>query len=154
MYNVDFFSLAAKLFLKMVVNKCSEVKYSASVQNESTPGRPLALIVDDEVDICFLLKDILQRKFESSSVTSLAEAKQYLQFHEPSVIFLDNKLSDGLGIDHIHCIKEQYPRTRIVMITAFDNFSERETALQEGADYFINKPFSIKTILETVQTIR
>ena len=137
----------------LIVRTYSAVKYTASVAEESTPGKPLALIVDDETDICFLLKDILQKKFESSSVTSLAEAKLYLQFNEPSVIFLDNKLSDGLGIDHIHSFKEQYPQTKIVMITAFDNFSDKEMALKEGADYFINKPFSIKTILETVQTI-
>lgn len=135
------------------MRKKGDVKYPASLEAESIPGKPLALIVDDEVDICFLLKDILQKKFESSSVTSLAEAKQYLRSHEPSVIFLDNKLTDGFGIDHIHSIKEQYPRTRIIMITAHDNFSDKETALQEGADYFINKPFSVKAILETVQAI-
>jgi len=135
------------------VRRHVEVKYTASVLEESTPSKPLALIVDDETDICFLLKDILQRKFESSSVTSLAEAKLYLQLNEPSIIFLDNKLSDGLGIDHIHSFKEQYPHTKIVMITAYDNFSEKEMAFKEGADYFINKPFSIKTIMETIQTI-
>ena len=135
------------------MNRHSEVKYNPSVLEISTPSKPLALIVDDEVDICFLLKDILRKKFESSSVTTLAEAELYLQLNDPSVIFLDNKLSDGLGIDHIHSFKEQHPKTRIVMITANDNFTDKEKAFQEGADYFINKPFSIKAILETIQTI-
>ena len=138
----------------IVVKRYSAIKYPASVLTvESTPSKPLALIVDDEADICFLLKDILQKKFESSSVTNLAEAKQYLQFNEPTVIFLDNKLSDGLGIEHIHSFKEQYPHTRIVMMTANDNFTDKETAIREGADFFINKPYSIKTILETIQTM-
>jgi DNA-binding response OmpR family regulator len=131
----------------------SEVNHTIPVPRHNTLGKPLALIVDDEVDICFLLKDILRKKFEMCSVTSLADAKQYLQLNKPTLIFLDNKLSDGLGIDHIHSFKEQHPQTKIIMITANDSFSDREIALREGADYFINKPFSIQTILETVQTI-
>lgn len=138
----------------IIVKRNQAVKNPISVlKRESTRIRPLALIVDDEVDICYLLKDILQKKFESSSVTSLAAAKEYLQYNEPAVIFLDNKLTDGFGMDHIHSFKEKYPAARIIMITAGDNFNDRETALLEGADFFINKPFSIKTILETVQTI-
>jgi len=135
------------------VEKDNVVKYSASVLKESTPGRPLALIVDDQADICFLLISILQKTFECISITSLAEAKRYLQVKEPFVIFLDNRLPDGLGMDHIHLFKEEHPGIKIVMITASDNFSDRETALREGADYFINKPFSKANILETVQTI-
>ena len=132
----------------------SAVKYSPSVlKQEKYPKRPLALIVDDEADICILLKDILQNKFESSSVTSLAAANQYLQTNEPALIFLDNKLSDGFGIENIHVFKLKYPATKIIMISACDNLNEREIALHEGADVFINKPFSIKTIWDAVQSM-
>jgi DNA-binding NtrC family response regulator len=131
----------------------SEFNNAVPVAEQRTSTKPLALIVDDETDICFLLKDILQKKFESCSVTTLADAKRYLQINEPAVIFLDNKLTDGLGVDNIYSFKKQYPHTKIVMMTAYDNFSDRETAMKEGADYFINKPFSIQTIMDTVQKI-
>src|ERR1043165_3719443 len=90
---------------------------------ENPVDKPLALIIDDEADICYLLKDILQKKFISNSVATLGEAKRYLQTNKPYIIFLDNMLSDGLGIDHIHSIKEKYPAIKIVMITACDSIS-------------------------------
>ena len=138
----------------IVITSRAAAKYPASVLTKgSTPTKPIALIVDDETDICYLLKDILQRKFQSIAVNSLAEAKRYLQANEPTLIFLDNKLSDGFGMDHIHLFKEIYPSMKIIMITASDNFEDKEKALDEGADYFINKPFSVKTILEGIERI-
>jgi DNA-binding NarL/FixJ family response regulator len=80
----------------------------------------------------------------------LSDAVKFLQNREPALIFLDNKLSDGFGVDHVHDIKSQHPQTRIVMMSAYDNASDREKAYMEGADYFISKPFSRNDILKIV----
>ena len=125
-------------------------KLNPGLLEKNFSSKPLSLIVDDEEDICLLLEYILQnRNIDNVSVNNLADAELFLQSHDPSVIFLDNKLSDGLGVDRIRSFKERHPATKIIMITAHDNF--RDKAMQEGADYFITKPFSIKTILETIQ---
>lgn len=126
--------------------------FFAAPLEEKARGRTLSLIVDDEEDICFLLKDILsKRNIENVSVNNLSDAISFLQSHDPALIFLDNKLSDGLGVDHIKSIKKNHPTTRIIMITAHDNYRDR--AISEGADFFISKPFSKKTILETLEKI-
>jgi two-component system, OmpR family, response regulator len=101
------------------------------------------LIVDDEVDICFLLSGILrQHKFRTSYVNNLSDARVALHNDTPSVLFLDNHLPDGLGIDFIEYIKSNYPDIKIVMITAHDGIMERTKAAREGADLFISKPFT------------
>ncbi len=112
------------------------------------------LIVDDEADICYLLRNILRYKnIDASIVTSLAEAKVHLQHNDPPVIFLDNRLSDGLGVEHIRMFKKDHPHSFIVMITAHDSSADREKAYQEGADFFIGKPFSRDTIYKTLDKI-
>ncbi|HTD94817.1 MAG TPA: response regulator [Chitinophagaceae bacterium] len=117
-------------------------------------NKPRALIIDDEVDICYLLKGILRhRNIEADYVTSLSEAKTALDRYQPPVIFLDNHLSDGLGIDYIRPIKEQHPGTIVIMITAHDTAHDRETAYKEGVDYFIGKPFTREIILQTMEKI-
>jgi two-component system OmpR family response regulator len=104
---------------------------------------PKALIVDDEVDICFLLSGILRQKnMKPSFVNSLASARQSLLRETPSILFLDNHLPDGFGLDFIQFVKGAYPEVKIVMITAHDGLSERKKAQAEGADLFISKPFT------------
>ena len=109
-----------------------------------TVNDPLkALIVDDEVDICFLLSGILrQKQMKPSFVNTLASAKQSLQQDIPSILFLDNHLPDGFGLDFIQYVKQNYPAIKIVMITAHDGLTERKKAQAEGADLFISKPFT------------
>lgn len=112
------------------------------------------LIVDDEMDICYLLSGILRRKNISANfVNSLREARLALQQQSPDILFLDNYLPDGLGIEFIHYVKEQYPNTKVVVITAHDNMREREKAIAEGAIEFIGKPFTVESIHSTLDKI-
>jgi DNA-binding response OmpR family regulator len=113
-----------------------------------------ALIIDDEVDICYLLKGMLRQKnIDASYVTTLADAEAHLKKNDPPVIFLDNHLSDGMGIDHIARIKKEHPASCIIMITAHDTSTDREIAYKEGVDFFIGKPFTREMILRTIEKI-
>ena len=114
-----------------------------------------ALIVDDEMDICYLLSGILrQRKLRTSYVNNLADAQSVLKEETPSIIFLDNNLPDGKGIDFIGTIKKLYPATKVVMITAFDTYSDRSKAYEEGVDFFIGKPFTRDIIDKTLERLK
>ena len=122
--------------------------------NTPPPSQKLsALIIDDETDICFLLSSILRQKnFQTVFAGSLSEADKILDKQNlHSVIFLDNHLPDGLGVNNINRIKMRCPSSRIVMITAHDTTSDREKAQQEGVDFFIGKPFSKETIFKTLE---
>ncbi len=114
-----------------------------------------ALIIDDETDICYLLSNILkQKKVHSIFAGSLSEADAILHAEfSPHFIFLDNYLPDGLGISYIRTLKKKYPASKIVMITAHDNTSDRQKAKQEGADFFIGKPFSRNLIFKTLEEV-
>lgn len=136
------------------------MSYSATVNTASTlmgeevKNKPRVLIVDDEVDICYLLKGILRYKnIEANYVTTLAEAEAHLQENDPPLIFLDNHLSDGMGMDYVRRIKKEHPSTAIVMITAHDTTLDRERAYKEGVDFFIGKPFTRDIILKTIEKI-
>lgn len=113
------------------------------------------LIIDDEVDICYLLKGILRQKnIAADYVTSLAAAKQFVKNTAPAVFFLDNHLSDGMGIDYIRELKERFPESIIIMVTAHDTAHDREIAYRHGVDFFISKPFSREIIFRTLEQIQ
>lgn len=113
-----------------------------------------ALIIDDETDICYLLSRLLKHKnLETAYVNSLSAATNALQQTKPGIVFLDNHLPDGLGMNYITYIKKNYPESKIVMITAHDSADDREKALQQGADLFIGKPFTSDVIYKAVEAL-
>src|SRR5690606_26063001 len=117
-------------------------------------SRIKALIIDDEADVCFLLSSLLRQKnVETGFVNSLTDAEKVLQQESPCVIFLDNHLPDGMGIDYIPNIRSVHPNSHIVMITAHDTSADRQKALNSGADQFIAKPFNREMIFKTLEKI-
>ncbi len=113
-----------------------------------------ALIIDDENDICFLLSIILRsNNLNVQYVHSISEGKSSLKKSEPSLLFLDNHLPDGFGIDFIRYVKKEHANTKIVMVTAHDTPEDRKKAFQEGADIFIAKPFSTLEIKNVISQL-
>ena len=113
-----------------------------------------AFIVDDETDTCFLLKGILQQQgYQTGFVHSLEDAKTALQEAQPDVLFLDNHLKDGHGIEFIPYLKEQYPFLKIIIITAFDTEHDKQNAAAKGADHFMGKPFNRNSITEVLAAV-
>ena len=112
------------------------------------------LIIDDERDICYLLSALLKQKnLVPAYVNTLSDARTALIDTDPEVVFLDNHLPDGLGMDFISYIKSNFPNIKIIMITAHDTETDRARAKQEGADFFIGKPFNREIIYKTVDSI-
>ena len=113
-----------------------------------------ALIVEDEIDICFLLTGILRKKnLHTAFVNTLREAENTLESQNPDILFLDNNLPDGLGVDFIQHVKHTHPSTKIIMITANDTIADKNKALKAGADFFIGKPFTRDTINNTLDIL-
>lgn len=124
------------------------------MENNIDNSNAEALIIEDEIDICFLLTGILRNKnLHTTFVNTLKDAKHTLSSLHPAILFLDNNLPDGLGIDFIYQIKKENPFTKIVMITADDTIADKTRALKAGADIFIGKPFTRDTINKTVDKL-
>lgn len=110
------------------------------------------LIIDDETEICYLLTKILKGKgVECYSVYSLSEAKSFLNTFSPSVIFLDNHLPDGLGIDFLGYLKLNYPEIKVVLITAHDTLYINGKNVEPEDIEIIYKPFNSNRILVALE---
>ena len=113
-----------------------------------------ALIVDDEIDVCYLLGSILKYKnLQASYVNSIGEAKRVLKEDHHSIVFLDNHLPDGFGINFIDEIRKINPQVKIIMITAHDTNNDRNRAYEQGVDRFIGKPFTRESILNAIESV-
>lgn len=110
-------------------------------------------IIEDEGDMCLLLNIMLQGKaIELDHAKSIAAAQEYLKKEQPSVIILDNKLPDGLGVDFVSYIKENYPDIKIVMISGYTP-AAKDIALENGADLFLEKPFTREQLYTSIKKL-
>ena len=111
------------------------------------------LIVEDEADMCLLLNILLADKnIILDHVTSLSSASVYLETDQPTMVILDNKLPDGYGIDFIPALKKAHPEIRIIMISGFSD-AAKDVALHNGADVFLNKPFTKEELYKSVKNL-
>jgi DNA-binding response OmpR family regulator len=111
------------------------------------------LVIDDEMDLCALIKLAFTREnFLVDCASNLAEAGTMLRLH-PDIVFLDNNLPDGLGIEYFHSHPDSFDDSYIVMMTADMNPRARALAKDEGIDEFIQKPFSMKSMKEIMKRV-
>jgi len=110
------------------------------------------LIVEDEGQIGLALSLVLSdRDFDLDYVNSLLSASEYLEKNAPDLVILDNKLPDGFGVDFISYIRKKYPSIRIIMISGFA--TARDVALANGADAFLDKPFSMEKVNQAIDRV-
>ena len=78
------------------------------------------LIIDDEIDFCLLLKAYLSKlRYEVYYSNSLTEGVEQAKKINPSIIFLDNNLPDGLGWELAVYFLEHYPEAQLNLISAY-----------------------------------
>jgi DNA-binding response OmpR family regulator len=78
------------------------------------------LIIDDETDLCLLLKDYFDRKnYEVTMSHTLSDGKTLLQSLKPEILFLDNNLPDEEGWQSAPTIASNFPDTYIVLVSAY-----------------------------------
>ena len=88
------------------------------------------LVIDDERDLCELISRVLKKEgFEVDCAFNLTQAGEKLITH-PSIIFLDNNLSDGTGLEYLQMHPAEFVVSRVIMISA-----DPTTALQKDAAF-------------------
>jgi len=111
------------------------------------------LLVEDEGDMCLLLNLLLDGSgMEVDHVQTLSGARSFLEKEQPSLILLDNRLPDGLGINFLSYLKLNYPQIKIVMISGVDAAAE-DAALEIGADRFLCKPFTKAQLHDSIRDL-
>lgn len=110
------------------------------------------LVVDDEIEICLLVTRYLNKMgFDASYALSISEALTKISMTAFDLLFVDLNLADGSGYDLIHTLRESNVPSKIIIISAYDG--ERQKALQKGAALFMAKPFTKKSISDSLEKL-
>lgn len=115
--------------------------------------QPMALIVDDDEDLCDNLWDLLhERGYRACVAHDESEAAERLMSRKYDVVLIDMKLPHGDGGHVFQLVKELNPQARTIAITGFRSEMDRlfEQVLAEGVDAVSYKPFDLPQLLATV----
>ncbi len=112
---------------------------------------PVALVVDDEPDLCELLAMTLER-MDVRTVTchDLAAARAQLGRQRFALCLTDMRLPDGDGLELVEWMQAAGLRTPVAVITAHGNVETAVRALKSGAFDFISKPVDIRVLRKLV----
>ena len=120
------------------------------------------LVVDDEKDVQILFeqrfrKEMRTGEMEFAFAFSGEEALKYLTGydHEAVLILSDINMPGMSGLELLQHIKEKHhePPPVVMMITAYGDSDNYNTAMKLGADDFLTKPLDFSTLKEKLKAI-
>jgi len=116
-------------------------------------GRPRALVVDDEPDICELLAMTLDRmSVEAQTCGDVTSARELLQANSYDLCLTDMRLPDGDGLELVEWMQANGVDTPVAVITAHGNVETAVRALKLGAFDFISKPLDLGGLRKLVDS--
>jgi DNA-binding NtrC family response regulator len=117
-------------------------------------GKKPILVVDDEKNIRLTMSQSLEPlDLEVRTAVNGEEALQKLREGPFGLVFLDLKMPGMDGLDVLRQIKDTWPMTRVIIITAHGTIDSAVEAMKYGAVDF-SKPFSPAEIRELATRVR
>lgn len=109
------------------------------------------LVVDDENSIRKFLRVSLEaNQFSVVEAQNGAEALQKIVEEKPSLIILDHGLPDMNGIDVLKKLRE-WSNVPVIFLTVKDQDEDKVLALDNGADDYLTKPFSLPELMARIR---
>ncbi|MFC1726850.1 sigma-54-dependent transcriptional regulator, partial [candidate division KSB1 bacterium] len=110
------------------------------------------LVVDDEKKICNILSKILSDEgYEVKAAGSGEEAVEVVDSYQPDLIVMDQNMPGIDGVEAMSQIREKYPDSTIIIITAYGSIPLAVDAMKKGAYDYISKPFDNDELLLVIK---
>lgn len=114
---------------------------------------PRILIVEDDPEIAMLLKLSLEKRYAVDLARDGQEAMFDIVRHIEDLILLDLGLPDGDGQDLLKRIREFNISIPVIVLSARSGEADKVTALENGADDYVTKPFSINELFARIGAV-
>ena len=117
--------------------------------------KPAILVVDDDVAVCELLRDVLSEHVFTvhvchNGLDAIAAAARH---PEIALVLLDMVLPDINGLMVLTQLQKQRPELPVIMLTGLGSESDVVVGLEMGADDYLAKPFSVLELMARVKAL-
>jgi two-component system KDP operon response regulator KdpE len=109
--------------------------------------KPVALVIDDEVQIRRLLRVVLESAdYQVHEAETAAQGLTDAATRRPDVVLLDLGLPDSDGVNVLRRLRE-WSKVPVIVLSVRDDEEGKVAALDAGADDYVTKPFSSAELL-------
>ncbi|MBO9200713.1 MULTISPECIES: hybrid sensor histidine kinase/response regulator transcription factor [Niastella] len=125
------------------------------VTGKASHKKPVILIVDDNEDIRFYLKDNLRRNYVVYEAVNGAEGWEKTKQLQPDLIVSDVMMPVMDGMELCRTIKhdKQTSHIPVILLTARSAAEPKLEAFQVGANDYVTKPFSIEMLQSRIRNL-
>ncbi len=103
--------------------------------------------IEDDPDIAAAVKEYLEQKgFHVTLCATLAQARQALEDHLPTLVLLDWNMPDGHGDRLCRWIRSRWKELPIIFLTVRSDASDIVSGFRDGADDYVVKPFQLEVL--------
>lgn len=100
------------------------------------------LVIDDDASILGIVSEVLEDDgYKVSTAGSGEDAIELLRDNQYSLILSDIRLPGINGVEVLNHVKQEYPRTQVIMITSHASLDTSIDAIKHGAYDYLLKPF-------------
>lgn len=113
------------------------------------------LVVDDEEDLCEILKFNLENEGYEVDTANSAEEALKMDIGSYNLLLLDVMMGEISGFKMANILKKDKKTAAvpIIFITAKDTENDTVTGFNLGADDYISKPFSLREVVARVKAV-
>ncbi len=112
------------------------------------------LVVDDEENARIALTKLLANEgFDVDCVANGFEALNYLRQQEVDLIITDINMPEMNGITFLKELNKSFPKSNVIMVTAYGGVESYIEAMNLGAFEYINKPVKIEELKSILKKI-
>lgn len=83
--------------------------------------------------------------------TSVVQACQVIEAHDPDVVLLDLRLHGEDGLEVARALRGRDARTKVLVLSASDGLDDLRTALDAGANGFLSKSAPMPVLVDGIR---
>lgn len=120
-----------------------------------TEKRPFILVVDDNKDVLFMLREVLSHTYEVKTAQNADEALEVLRSATPQLIITDVMMpgTDGMSLTKIIKNNKHTMHIPLILLSARNTDEDKAEGLRVGADAYIGKPFNVQYLQAIVNRL-
>jgi DNA-binding NtrC family response regulator len=114
--------------------------------------RHTLLVVDDEIDVCDSVHDLLRREFHVLKARSAEEGLKLMRDNEVHIIMTDQRMPKVSGVELLKSIRTGHPQAVRMLFTGYADLDSVIAAINQGHIFrFLKKPWQPAELEEAVR---
>ena len=124
-------------------------------EDEDDRDIPTLLVVEDNKDLCALLKLQLEDRYKVYIASNGVEGLRKINHYHPDIVVTDQMMPEMSGTEMLQHIRNDFRISHIpvIILTAKNNEEDKIKAINMGANAYITKPFNKEYLIARVEQL-